>query len=386
MQKRAFVIMPFDNVEIEGIYTRWLMPAVKDCGYEPMRVNEMDPTHQILKRIVHSIEDSELVLCVLTDLNPNVMYELGIAHSLTRRVIMVCHKDQKLPFDLKDFEVVFYDPDLITDDTQPPCETLFWKRLQKMIQAAEGEGLDNPVHSFSRMHNTLMNVAVVPNRPINVQADVLQRISAHVHKHRSAIPSQPYVIAITGASCLGKTIFSKQLSDYLRKKEHVSVNVLSLDGYMRPRQELEEDGLSGPCEDAHNLDDLRLQLEKLILQKETILFKRFDHFTGMHTAPVEVAYTPIVILEGVTAFSATIKDLVNLRIFLEGDDQWVAKTLRFLVGLEQRNRTINNSKMSSEKEFSSYINFLAPKKNQADILVKVRDNWSMSIEDRTLFP
>jgi len=68
------------------------------------------------------------------------------------------------------------------------------------------------------------------------------------------------------------------------------------------------------------------------------------------------------------------------RSFLEGKDPWVTKALRFLVCLEQRNRSINKSRWSAEKEYSSYSNFLAEKKKSANIVVKVEKNWSMQID------
>jgi len=117
------------------------------------------------------------------------------------------------------------------------------------------------------------------------------------------------------------------------------------------------------------------------VNKKDINIPEFNHATGsIELMSRAVKYAPVVILEGVTAFSDSIKDLTHLRVFLEGKDPWVTKALRFLVCLEQRNRSINKSRWSAEKEYSSYSNFLAEKKKSANIVVKVEKNWSMQID------
>ena len=48
-------------------------------------------------------------LADLTGLNPNVMYELGIAHSFNKKTIMITRDDLgSLPFDLKQYRAKDY--------------------------------------------------------------------------------------------------------------------------------------------------------------------------------------------------------------------------------------------------------------------------------------
>jgi hypothetical protein len=46
------------------------------------------------------IVNSDLVLAVLTDYNPNVWYELGTRHSLRHGTIMMLERGQKIPIDI----------------------------------------------------------------------------------------------------------------------------------------------------------------------------------------------------------------------------------------------------------------------------------------------
>ena len=286
---------------------------------------------------------------------------------------MIAQDGQVLPFDLKDHEVIFYDH----ADTRR--DSFFATRLSKVIDAIERGGLSNPVHRFSRMTTELMDVSVSHQRQINTPYNVLSTIGSYVERD-AASHGDPYVIAITGASCLGKTVFANELAKYLTK-HGTSTSVMSLDGYMKSRKFLEENGLAGPCEEAHDLDALRDSLVTLIREKKNIEAPFFEHLTGLRSPDLRpIAYSPIVVLEGMTAFSDRLKEFVHLRIFMAGKHQWIAKKLRFLVGLEQRSRSINNSRASAEREFLYYRNFLEKKKQQADLVIIVDNDWQMQID------
>ena len=375
--KDAFIVMPFDNEVLDSFYRKVIKPILKERNYQARRVDEMPLKEQIVERIIHSIEDSDMILCDLTSINPNVMYELGIAHSLTQRVIMIAQKDQKLPFDLKDYEVIFYDPKNTKHDS------IFVERLNAAIDEINRDGLSNPVQKFSRMNTELMNVSVNFRRQINSPYKVLSAISSYVEKDYK-LNSNSYGIAITGASCLGKTIFAGELSKYLNN-HNVETSVVSLDGYMKPRRFQEENKLAGPCEEAHDLISLKNTLIELMYKNNDIKIPFFDHSTGLQSPnPKTIKYSPVIILEGMTAFSDSIEEFINLHIFMEGEHQWIAKKLRFLVSLEQRNRSINNSRASAEREYLFYRNYLAQKKKQANIVIIVKDDWRMHIDDSHL--
>lgn len=53
----------------------------------------------------------ELSVCVLTGNNPNVYYELAIAESAARPIIVLRHRGDDVPFDVKDVRFIEYDLD-----------------------------------------------------------------------------------------------------------------------------------------------------------------------------------------------------------------------------------------------------------------------------------
>ncbi len=47
-------------------------------------------------------------MCDCTGRNPNVFYEIGIAHTLGREVILITQSDNDIPFDLRHLRYVRY--------------------------------------------------------------------------------------------------------------------------------------------------------------------------------------------------------------------------------------------------------------------------------------
>ena len=64
----------------------------------------------ITDHVITEILESDLIVADLTFLNPNVFYELGIAHSVEKPVIPIAHCETKLPFDNLGMRAVMFDP------------------------------------------------------------------------------------------------------------------------------------------------------------------------------------------------------------------------------------------------------------------------------------
>jgi hypothetical protein len=66
------------------------------------------PQGNITKSILKDLKESDVVIAVLTDHNPNVFYELGIRHTQSNKTVMLCEESQKIPFDLSNYGVGLY--------------------------------------------------------------------------------------------------------------------------------------------------------------------------------------------------------------------------------------------------------------------------------------
>jgi hypothetical protein len=105
---KAFVIMPFDK-EFDDIYKALINPALEAAGYAVFRADDLLSHNNILRDIVSSIISSQLIVADLTGANPNVFYEVGLAHALKKRVVLLTQDVSEVPFDLRSYRMVQYD-------------------------------------------------------------------------------------------------------------------------------------------------------------------------------------------------------------------------------------------------------------------------------------
>lgn len=77
-------------------------------AFDVVRADFISKTGSINKKVIQHIYTADVVVADLTELNPNVFYELGVRHSLRNGTILVALEGTKLPFDIQDLNVVFY--------------------------------------------------------------------------------------------------------------------------------------------------------------------------------------------------------------------------------------------------------------------------------------
>lgn len=106
-QGLVFCAMPFAP-EFDSVFFELIAPAVADAGLTVLRTDQEETLKPIDRRIRDGIRNSALVLGDTTGLNPNVMYEIGLAHSLKKDTLLLRHDDGALPFDLRNIEVLQY--------------------------------------------------------------------------------------------------------------------------------------------------------------------------------------------------------------------------------------------------------------------------------------
>lgn len=142
-RKKAFVLMPFEE-ELNWAYSSIILPAFGSAGFEVTRANEINNQRSILKDIVVSISDADVVIADLTGSNPNVYYELGIAHALGKQVVMISQDEpHSAPFDLRSYRITQYgDRFDVYEEAKKALE-----RTAADIMAGEIE-FGNPVSDF----------------------------------------------------------------------------------------------------------------------------------------------------------------------------------------------------------------------------------------------
>lgn len=108
-----------------------------------------DKVGSIISGIVQKLKDSDLVIADLTGVNPNVMYELGVRHSLKRGTIMLTQDFDEFPSDLRDYMAMEYDYTRSDFLKQKINEEKFSQELHHyMNQIFNTKKMDSPVLEY----------------------------------------------------------------------------------------------------------------------------------------------------------------------------------------------------------------------------------------------
>jgi len=104
----CFTIMPFGGW-FDKYYEEIYQPAITDAGLEPHRADDVYRPGTVVHDIWQFTKEAKVILADLTGKNPNVLYELGLAHALAKPAIIVAESLDDIPFDLRALRVVEYD-------------------------------------------------------------------------------------------------------------------------------------------------------------------------------------------------------------------------------------------------------------------------------------
>jgi hypothetical protein len=105
----CFVMMPFAN-PIGGYYATIYEPAIKKAGLTPVRADtDIFATGKIIDQIWLGLSQAKVLVAELTGRNPNVLYELGLAHALHKPVVLVSSNEADVPFDVRHVRVIYYE-------------------------------------------------------------------------------------------------------------------------------------------------------------------------------------------------------------------------------------------------------------------------------------
>ncbi|WP_159692442.1 tetratricopeptide repeat protein [Cognatazoarcus halotolerans] len=102
----CFVMMPFAE-NFNAIY-RLIQRVCTDQGLKCARADEDVTPGKITGKIYDMVAASGIIIVDMTGRNPNVFYELGLAHAISDNVILLTQFPDDVPFDLQDFMHIRY--------------------------------------------------------------------------------------------------------------------------------------------------------------------------------------------------------------------------------------------------------------------------------------
>lgn len=189
---RVFVITQIggqDSIQLkraDAIVRYVIKPSLAAIGLEMYGVS-FDPTPGQTPQMVKALIGSPVVIADLTTRNPNVYYELGIAHSFGKKTIIICDSVESLAFDTKDERAI------TLGDTYPITAEQAEKGIADLT--ATLRTVLDPAHEASSVVSKAAASrsleALAPNNPIVSELEVIKDGIEYLKsaaKPRMAIP------------------------------------------------------------------------------------------------------------------------------------------------------------------------------------------------------
>lgn len=140
MADLCFVIMPFAaELHYFYLYLRHHLQTKHNLICE--RADASVLTVPLLDKIKDYINRADIIIADCSGRNPNVFYELGIAHTLNKDVILITHDPiNEAPSDIRHFEFVPYklnDEVTFLENLDNAIENITFKRYQPLYEQAK---------------------------------------------------------------------------------------------------------------------------------------------------------------------------------------------------------------------------------------------------------
>jgi len=100
------VMMPFD-VSFDPVYEK-LKDTAASAKLRCRRADDFWESPAVMQDVVTLIDRSKIVIADCTNRNQNVFYEIGIAHTLGKEVILITQNENDIPFDLRHLRYIKY--------------------------------------------------------------------------------------------------------------------------------------------------------------------------------------------------------------------------------------------------------------------------------------
>lgn len=201
--KRCFVITPIGEDggptrrATDGLIGSVLAPLLSSKGFSCEAAHNISAPGSITRQIIERLLNAELVIANLTELNPNVMYELAVRHAARLPVVAIAQYGTKLPFDVAAERTIFYRDDL-------KGMTELTAQLSTAIDTAlTGAEHDNPITAAQQSFRLRNDSTTTSFEKAMLQRfDQMERSIAEV----KAV-ADPWSTIVTGRPGVGKSSF-----------------------------------------------------------------------------------------------------------------------------------------------------------------------------------
>jgi hypothetical protein len=103
-----FVLMPF-ALNLKPVYDDHITKVAKTLNLSIARADDFFSQNSIMYEVWSAITQASILIADCTGKNPNVFYEIGIAHTIGKPVILITQNQDDVPFDLRYIRYIQYD-------------------------------------------------------------------------------------------------------------------------------------------------------------------------------------------------------------------------------------------------------------------------------------
>jgi hypothetical protein len=136
--KLVFVILPFEKTIV---FEKIIKPVVEGLDFRLIckKADDLFTTGAVMQDIADSLRKSSVVVADLSGRNPNVFYELGLAHAFRKSVVLLTRSDDDVPSDLKAHRYYRYSLDTTEGIRQfeSTLKSIFSTELESSLIVAE---------------------------------------------------------------------------------------------------------------------------------------------------------------------------------------------------------------------------------------------------------
>ncbi len=292
--KLCFVIMPFSEERME-VFTLGIAPACEKVGFKAVRVDQLRGHFNIHRKIIEHIFSSDAVIAEITDKNPNVFYEMGVAHSIGNKTIMIAQNANDLPFDIRNYRCLIYKQtatglrqlqEQIVESLQelekwsqsPSNPVQDFKPEDAFVPKSKAELLRRQLEQQVRENEKLMRNTVAPVQWQKLQADYQQLQNELTSKEQVAaqktaefVALQKEVERLRGLMPSAKPVQPRQSHLKLRVESKAKLSGEEVTQMLRDRNLYDRDYNSNGKGIQHQFEQIELHGEKVVVDHATSL-------------------------------------------------------------------------------------------------------------------
>jgi len=127
----VFVLTPF-KADMLPVYEDHIKPTCASMELTVRRADDFFTADSVVQDVWKAIAGARLIVADCTDRNPNVFYEIGLAHAIGKPTILLTQRAEDIPFDLRHLRYIEYQ---LIPRGMKEFETKFKQTVQTVLSA-----------------------------------------------------------------------------------------------------------------------------------------------------------------------------------------------------------------------------------------------------------